>query len=146
MRDSPEALASIPVDRFSTPINRSAPFMRSLIGTPGHHPRIPGNQSCECRHILRNPTVTNSTDRAYFVTDTYKETRCRHPDVSTRWSLQSTKLGCKCCKHAIMMGVGERVNANDMLKSRGEVWRSLQRTYAAPYSCDCSLPALHLCC
>ena len=38
----------------------------SLITTPGHHPRIPGNQSQhECRHILRNPTVTNST---YFVT------------------------------------------------------------------------------
>ena len=64
MRDSPEVLASIPVDRFATLINRSAPFRRSLISTPGHHPRIPGNQSQhECRHILINPTVTNSTDR-----------------------------------------------------------------------------------
>ena len=45
-------------------IKRSAPFRRSLISTPRHHPRIPGNQSQhECRHILRNPTVTNSTDR-----------------------------------------------------------------------------------
>ena len=49
----------IQLTSFSTLINRSAPF-----STEGHHPRIPGNQSQhECRHILRNPTVTNSTDR-----------------------------------------------------------------------------------
>ena len=64
MRDSPEALASIPVDRFSTLEYPSAPLRRSLISTPGYYPRIPGNQSQhECRHILRTPTVTNSTDR-----------------------------------------------------------------------------------
>ena len=60
----PSSTASIPVGRFSTLINRSAPFRRSLISTPGHHLRIPGKQSQhECRHILRNPTGTNSTDR-----------------------------------------------------------------------------------
>ena len=64
LRDSPEALVSIPVDRFSTLINRRASFRRSLISTPGQHPRIPGNQSQhDCRHILKNPTVTNSTNR-----------------------------------------------------------------------------------
>ena len=64
LRDSPVALASIPVDSFSTLINRSVPFRRSLISTPGHHPRIPGNQpQHECRQTLRNPTVTNSTNR-----------------------------------------------------------------------------------
>ena len=45
--------------------------------------------------------------------------------------------------HVIMTGVGKRVTANYMLKSRGEVSRSLQRTYAAPHCCDCSLPASH---
>ena len=71
LRDSPEALASILVDRFSTLINQSAPFRRSLISTPGHPSRIPRNQSQhECRHILRNATVTNSTDRRIWSQDT----------------------------------------------------------------------------
>ena len=60
----PRTMASFYFTGFSTLINRSAPFRRSLISTPGHHPRIPRNQSQhECRHILKNSTVTNSTDR-----------------------------------------------------------------------------------
>ena len=39
------------------------------------------------------------------------ETPTLHRDDSTSWSQQSTKLG-----------VGERITANYMLKSRGEVW------------------------
>ena len=59
-----EHWAQFKLTAFSTLMNRSFPFRRSLISTPGHHPRIPGNHSQhECRHIPRNPTVTNSTDR-----------------------------------------------------------------------------------
>ena len=49
--------------------------------------------------------------------------RC-HPDVSTSWSQQSTKLRCKSCKHVRITCVGGGCTLY-MLKSRGEVWRSL---------------------
>ena len=84
MRGSLVALASIQLTGFSTLINRSALFTRSLISTPGHHPRIPGHQSQhECRNILRNPMVTNSIDRRISSQTELRSRFIRAPAVHT---------------------------------------------------------------
>ena len=64
----------------------------------------------ECRHrgfiLGRAPEQPRASHRD---SETHRLlNRYRHPDVSTSWSQQSTKVGCKCCKHVIMTGVGER--------------------------------------